>query len=139
MATAKISGDAWSILLPEHRVDIADGVSIAVRPLSLEAWAQILKWVESAAEDLKGAGVTLDALNRADGVTRLLNFVLSSAPWVLSLATGLDEEDVKRLPLPAAVRLLEGVLDINNVNVQHFQERVASVVGKLTGVRQMVQ
>lgn len=106
-------------------------VTIEVRPLSIEGWAQVFSWVQRSQESLRQAGIQLDSLQETSTLVNLLQLILSTAPSLLSMASGLPEQVVRSLPASAALDLLEGLLDINQRSLGRFQERMQVLVGKL--------
>lgn len=125
-----LSADEWALLASSETISLAPGVEVEIEPLSVEAWARILKWISETSETFRENGIFLEYLDRPSVLVRLLSIVMEKAPWVLAVASGLPEEDVKGLPAPAALALLEGVISVNQKNLDGFHQQMSSIVGK---------
>lgn len=130
---SQLSG--WDDLVPTFPItlhfDEGKTFTISVRPLSIEGWAQVFSWIRRSQDDLRRLGVRLDSLQDATTLVDLLQLLLSTAPSLLAMASGLSEQAVRDLPASAALDLLEGLLDVNQRSLDRFQQRMQSLVGKL--------
>jgi hypothetical protein len=114
-------------------------VALEIRPLPLSGWARVLRWVRSRLGELREQGVTLDNLDEPANMIAVLAMLLETGPDVLAEASGLDVTTVQSLPLDAAIRLLDGVINANKASLARFRESIEKVMGNFTSLARMVE
>jgi len=110
----------WDQLFPSKSFTIAS-TSIQVAPLSLEEISKVLNKLSSLADSLSdlnlgdGDGIAESGLSKEAGISvlSLVSTIMERSPDILSDISGLDEEDVKGLPLGTAVELFNFCLEVN--------------------------
>ena len=126
----KLSEEDWKSLLPGKEITIGS-TSFMIFPLGIRSLTNIIVSLKAALKELTEAEITLVNFVEADKFIIFASIILNKAPDVLSIATGVDIEDIKMLPLNPAVKLLEEVIDINVESQENLLKNLTSLAGKM--------
>lgn len=135
MNKVKLSDSDWSVLFPQQEYKLGR-TTLYLVPLSLVGLANIMAQVNTIVNKMEKLGVPLGELVATpQNVTLLVTTIVQDAPSILSELSGLDEEDVSKLPISAAVDLFSICLDVNLNSqeglVKNFK-RLGEKVAKMT-------
>lgn len=119
----------WDELFPGDELKIG-GQSITIRPLGLFKLASIIKKVKSLGKMLSSEGVTWENYNLPENLVILATVILDNAPDVLSDASNIDLEDIKRLPIEYNVLILDKVLEVNLKSKEALEKNFNSLAEK---------
>lgn len=98
----KLSDGDWKNLLPGEAVQIGSTV-IDIAPLTLEQLAKVIRRVS--------------AMRRKDATEdEIIDSMIAAAPDILEICTGLEKDDIRRLPAKTAFTLIEAVYRINKIS-----------------------
>lgn len=117
----KLQDSDWDALFPGEDYTIGS-TTFKIVPLSVEDLSIVLKRISTITNQL--ATLEMQVKDFAEGeesrpvdsgerILRLVQLIVEEAPDILSQMSGLDVEDIKGLPITAAVDLFNKVLDVN--------------------------
>jgi len=127
----KLSEGDWELLLPSKSVTLG-GTVVDIKPLGLEEFVKAVTRITTIREDFAQAGVTLENFNTGEGLTKFATILIEKLPDVLSDATKLEVNDLKRLPLASAVCLLDAVLEANIESQDGLLKNFEALAGKVS-------
>ena len=109
----KLGENDWAQLFPGEEFEIA-GTTLSIEPMDLQTLAHVLKKISTVMEAFPKVEVG-DVLAGTTNSSMLdfISKIVEDVPEVLSDMSGLDEEDVLRLPLDVGVELFAKCLDVN--------------------------
>ena len=110
MSTIRLSDQDWNILLPGEFITIGKQ-QIEIKPLGLGDLSLLMRELRLVIGKCSEAGITLD--NYESHFVSLAGIVLEEAPAIITLLINLDPEDVKRLPVAIATKILIACFRIN--------------------------
>lgn len=135
----RLSQTDWEMLLP-GRVLTFGTTMLEIRPLGLEDFAGIIRRVTVIKDDLVVAGINLENYSQGEGLMKLTTLLVDKIPDVLSDATDLVIEDIKKLPLSSVMSLISAVIEVNIEsqegllkNFGTLAENVSALVGSISG------
>ena len=106
----KLDSSDWDILLPGETVKIGNK-NLLIKPLGLSDLALLLRELKTVVKICSESGITLD--NYEAHLWQLAEIIMSETPHILTLVTGIDSEDVSRLPVAIAMKILNVCLQVN--------------------------
>ena len=131
----KLNESDWVILFPQKEYRLGT-TALHLVPLSLKSLATVMSSVNKIAEDV--AVLNIDFGNLTDNpkaIVSLVELIVKESPDILSELSGLDVEDISKLPLGTAVDLFSACLDVNLTSqdglIKNFQ-RLGEKVTKMT-------
>jgi len=120
----------WDLLLPE-KVAKLGSTEIPIKPMGLETLASVIRDVKSIQGELTEAGITLQNYSDIDKLIAMTSAVLDRIPEAMQKASGIHVDDLKRLPLNAAVHVLGVVLDANIDSHEGLEKNLLDLAGKI--------
>lgn len=109
----KLKESDWSVLFPAKDFRIADTV-LEITPLSLSSLARVTRRLTQCIEKINALGLSLESLQtEVPKIVELVSILLTDSPDILTELSGLDVEDIKKLPLHIAVELFTVCVDVN--------------------------
>jgi len=127
----KLSDKDWEILLPEKPFKIGTQ-TIYLRPLTIEQISRGIAELNALREELAKRGI--DAENYQARLPEVFECVLEHALGLLSEITGIEAEDLRRLPISIGVALLEAILEANGDDFLALSERLRKMTDRLRGL-----
>lgn len=127
----KLDSSDWDILLPGTPVKLGNKTLI-VKPLGLSDLALLMRELKTVIAKCSDAGITLE--NYQGNFLQLAEIILTEAPEVLTLLTGVDSDDVKRLPVTIAVELLTACLDANLSSQEELAKNLVASAQKISAL-----
>lgn len=131
MSTICLSDQDWDVLLPGKFIMIGKQ-RVEIKPLGLEALSLLMRELKLVVKNCSEAGITID--NYEDHFVNLASIILNQSPAIITLLTNIDTDDVKRLPLSIASKLLIFCFQINidsqddlSKNLQTLTNQVAAL------------
>lgn len=110
---ARLSDKDWMVLFPDHPFKIGETI-LFIKPLTLIGVSRTMGYVKLIGAEIQQAGLDLTNLQKnVPQMVALVTLILTHAPQILSELSGLDENDVQRLPLPIAIDLFSICLEVN--------------------------
>lgn len=110
---AKLKESDWEILFPAKDF-VLGSTSLELTPLSITGLATVIRKVTLIIDKVNLLEIDFNNFQTQVGkIVELVALILSDAPDILSEMSGLDVDDVKRLPLDVAVSLFDACLDVN--------------------------
>ena len=135
----KLTDSDWDLLLPGKVVTLGNTI-LDVKPLGLEDLGSIIRRVSTIRDDLSKSGLTLENYSKGEGLMKLTTILVEKIPDVLSDATGVAVEDIRKLPLTMTMSLLSAVIEVNLQsqegllkNFETLAENVTTLVGSISG------
>jgi len=110
-AKKKLNMD-WSEAIPGDEFKLGNA-SIIIEPLGLKNLIHITKRLRSVAIEFQAAGITWENYSTPEMLTTVISIVLENCPEVLSIASGIQQEDIDRLPLTLAMELAQKLVEVN--------------------------
>jgi len=134
MSKVTLSESDWAVLFPQQEHKIGN-TTLFLTPLSLLSLSKIMAQITAIIGKMEKLGVPLsDLISTPENTTLLVSVVIQDAPGILSELSGLEENDVSKLPLLVAIDLFSVCLDINLKsqegllkNFKRLGEKVAKV------------
>jgi len=127
----KLSDKDWEILLPEKPFKIGTQ-TIYLRPLTIEQISRGIAELNALREELAKRGI--DAENYQARLPEVFECVLDHALGLLSEITGIEAEDLRRLPVSVGVALLETIIEANGDDFLALAERLRAMSDRLRGL-----
>lgn len=109
----KLGANDWDQLFPGEEFVIA-GTTLMIEPMDLRTLSHVLKKIGSVMDSFPKVNLA-DALEGSNNGAMLefISKIVEDVPDVLSEMSGLDEEDVLRLPLDVGVELFTKCMEVN--------------------------
>jgi hypothetical protein len=134
----KLQDSDWNVLFPAE--DFVIGTTkLELIPLSLSGLARVTRKITQIIDKVNTLNLDFTDLQNASKIVELVALLLSDAPDILSEMSGLDVEDIQRLPLDTGVALFNTCLDVNlksqenlTKNFKGLGEKVARFMGNRT-------
>lgn len=121
--TVKLSDRDWEILIPG--VDFKLGnTTLKLKPLGLVSTKRAVSLIKDSLEFLAEKGVNELNYSAPKSILEIAHLVLDKAPELLSESSGLDVEDLNRVPMSVAISL---VLEVINVNLQSNEDLIKNL------------
>ena len=110
----RLNKSDWDSLFPGQEFQIAS-TTLTIVPLSLKGIATITSKLSKLATIVSTMSITLEDVDNRniEVLTTLVQLITEEAPEILSIMSGLHQEDVQKLPLSVAVELFSKCLDVN--------------------------
>jgi len=109
----KLKDSDWSALFP-YRAYVLGSTTLSIAPLSLQGLGLILSKVTQITEKLAAQNFNFKSLESDPStMIQLVALIISDAPEILSELSGLDVDDITRLPIEKAVDLFGVCLEVN--------------------------
>lgn len=104
-------------LIPSKSVDVY-GKTIIVHPLTLLGISNLISSLSVHVDELSSMGITLESLsseneNGKDNVIKLLGYLTTYCPNILTDITGIDVEVFNKLPFEKSLEIIMAVIDVN--------------------------
>lgn len=110
--TRRLKPETISKLFSVNQFQIGDE-SIAIKPMALIQWIDLISKINSLTEKFTAAGLTLQNYNANENLLKLVTIAINDFPEVLENATGVDREDLTELPPNVLIALISAVIEIN--------------------------
>jgi hypothetical protein len=104
------------------------GCTVTIIPIGLRRITQLGRRIGNIIAVLKTNGVNWDNFTEEGRIPDLAYAVVAEIPDLLSDLTGIHEEDISRLPLEDAIRLIETVVEVNISDLGAFEKKAKSLV-----------
>ena len=110
------------------------GTKVLLFPTPTERLARVVAQIKSVMGELKEAGLTFENYNEPENLITLAEVLMSRCPSVLSDASDIDLDDIRRLPPGEILVLLKGVIDINVKDRENLTKNFQSLTGAIKGL-----
>lgn len=138
----KLKESDWEVLFPAEDFKIGE-TTLELIPLSLAGLATITRRLTQMVDKVVALELSLDSLTSEAGkIVQLVALILGDAPEILAEMSGVDLDDIKRLPLDVAVSLFSACLDVNLRSQESLLKNFKGLGGKVAkfmGGNQTVQ
>lgn len=127
----KLKESDWEVLFPAEDFKIGS-TTLELTPLSLSGLATITRRLTNVVDKVTALELNLDSLTSEAGkIVQLVALILDDAPEILAEMSGLDLEDIQRLPLDVAVGLFSACLDVNLRSQESLVKNFKGLGGKV--------
>jgi hypothetical protein len=127
----KLKESDWEVLFPAEDFKIGS-TTLELTPLSLSGLATITRRLTNVVDKVTALELNLDSLTSEVGkIVQLVSLILGDAPEILAEMSGLDLEDIQRLPLDIAVGLFSACLDVNLRSQESLVKNFKGLGGKV--------
>lgn len=138
-AKTKLKESDWDVLFPSEEYKIGSS-TLSVAPLSLAGVAFVTKHITKIIDRIVELEIDLNNITgNAAKIVQVVSLILTESPEILAEMSGLDLEDIQRLPLDIAVDLFNTCLDVNlksqenlTKNFQSLGKKVVRLMGSRT-------
>ncbi len=138
----KLQASDWDVLFPSEPFTIST-TTFDVAPLSITGLSIVVKKVTRIIDKIVALDIDLNNLTgNAVKIIEVVSLILTEAPEILTEMSGLETDDVVRLPLDVAVDLFNHCLDVNlksqdslTKNFKGLGERVVKFMGNRTQIQ----
>ena len=130
----RLSDADWAELLPGRELKLGK-TNLTIKPLGLEELSGVIKQIRSVWGLFKKKGITPKNYKNPDNLETIAVTIISEVPGLLETLTGLDIEDIKRLPITPVVTMLNLAIDVNIDSQEGLEknlEDLAAKMGRLT-------
>ena len=132
----------WEILFPAEDFKIGS-TTLELTPLSISGLAAVIRKITAVIDKISALQIDINDLQgNAGKIVELVALLLSDVPEVLPEMSGLDVEDVQRLPLDIAVALFDACLEVNLRSQESLTKNFKGLgvkVAKFMGAKMTVQ
>lgn len=118
-------------LFPGDTLKIGNS-TVIIQPLGTGQLAIVGKKIKTVIESLKDKGVTFDNYNEPENVLILADVIMEDAPDLLAEAANIDVEDLKLLPIPVTVQILDKVIEVNMKSKDSLMGNFKSLMGRFS-------
>lgn len=122
----KLTDDDWAVLLPATAFRLGTQ-TLQLRPLGLAALGPVASELARIYEQL-----------REKDIDQMAALIVGESPALIAAMSGLDVEDVKRLPGLLAIGLATACIDVNIKSSEDFLKNLLALAGKITKFGQIV-
>lgn len=130
-----MTDEDWGILFPQNPVKIG-AQTLNIQPLTLEAYGTLTSLFQNQGFKDRLAERGIDQGNVEERIPQLVGVLLEITPETVELATGLNREDVAKLPMPDFFRLVNEVVRVNLEAQEDLEKNWwALVVGAIQMIR----
>jgi hypothetical protein len=127
----KLAESDWEILFQATDYKIGSTV-LELTPLSLASLARITRRLTAIVDKVSALELNLESLGSdASKIILLVELLLTDCPEILSELSGLDVNDVQRLPLDIAVELFNVCVDVNLQSQDNLVKNFKGLGGKV--------
>lgn len=128
--TIKLDEQDWAELLKGKSVKVGQKI-LTVRPYTIAELTKLKLMFVGIQQEMKKEGFTTgEALTSEKGMARLFEYIASNCPVLIEMATGLDREEVPKLPIAAGLTLVAEIINANIESQKGLQEAL-SYLGKV--------
>lgn len=128
----KLVESDWEMLFPVETFTIGQQTRLELTPLSLAGLARVSRQLTAVIGEIAELEVTLDDLTQnAPKIVQVVAIILDKSPGILADMSGLDIDDVQRLPLHIALELFNACLDINLTSQESLVKNFKGLGGKV--------
>ena len=130
----RLTPSDWEMLLPGAKHTLGR-TELTVVPFGVEALKGVVSYLRSVQDTLVSKGITKENYKEPENLLAITELVLSGAPEILALSSGLHVDDVKRLPPTHAVGLVSKIIAVNIESQEGLVKNLvalAETVGSLT-------
>lgn len=128
----KLNESDWEMLFPAQDFMIGQNTHLDLVPMNLAQLAKITRHLTKIIGQVSQMEITLnDLMGDAPKIVEVVALILSEAPEILSEMSGLDVEDVQRLPLHVGLELFSECLDINLQSQESLIKNFKGLGGKI--------
>lgn len=112
MGIIKLTQNDWEELLPSVAVTLGKTI-VEIKPLGVEHLKSMVLKISTVYQAMVERGITLDSMDTTEGMAAIFDTVVDYSPKLLEEATGIDANDIIKLPFAKGVELLRAVLEVN--------------------------
>jgi len=123
-------------LIPCRSVKVY-GHNVAIHPLTLSQISSIISKLTLHSKILQKEGITLEKLSSEDNqevIGKLLLYLISKCPDLLSDLSGLDIKLFEKLPFDKSVEILTAVIELNLESKDTLIKNLSSLANITTGL-----
>lgn len=124
----RLKQNDWDILFKKHDYIIGT-TTLKLIPLSLENLPGVVSEFLKISGSLIKEGITTD--NYVSKLKELSILVANKAPGLISIMSGLHEDDIKKLPIPIVVSLLTECIKVNIEDQEDFLKNLMALADKV--------
>lgn len=125
----KLKQNDWKTLFPVETFTIGT-TKLEITPLSLENVPAMVRDITVLVNRLSEKNIKLGEFS--DNLETVLLLVLEDAPGIISTLSGLDVDDLKKLPINIAILLAIKCLEVNFSDQQDLLKNLMTLVEKVT-------
>ena len=121
----KLKQNDWKALFPIEKFQIGETV-LELKPLALENLPKVVEDVEHLKAVLAEKDIVLG--NFGENWDVIIKLIASDAPGIVSTLSGLDVDDIMRLPLGVAVSLTSKCVEVNRKSATDLVKNLTTLV-----------
>ena len=125
----KLDQKDWQILFKTETFKLGQ-TKLELRPLSLRDIPKVVGDIAKIVETCKQKGLSVETW--ADNFQKVILSILPDVPGLLSVMSGLDPDDISKLPLAVALELAKKCLQVNLDDVENLLKNLTALVEALT-------
>jgi hypothetical protein len=132
----KLKQNDWKTLFPVEIFQIGE-TKLELKPLALVDLPKIIKDFERLRDILAEKEISFN--NFGDNLDFIIKLLVSDAPGIVATLSGLDVEDIKRLPLGLAINLTSKCIEVNRTSSKDLVKNLTALVEGATNTMMMTQ
>lgn len=121
----KLKQNDWEVLFPAEYYPLGS-TKLEIRPLSVNKLPEVVRDIKKIIEALSKSDITLGTAS--DNIATLVKIVVSEAPGLISVMSGLDAEDVGNLPMSIAIDLATKCMQVNIADQESLIKNLTALV-----------
>jgi hypothetical protein len=130
----RLTDEDFALLLPTEVVTVGKSL-VPVAPLGIADLQILVQKLSAIHSDLVEAGITLKNYSDESKLLPLVDIIMGKAPTILSDASGIAVEDLRRLPLTSTVKIASEVLRINVKSQEGLEKNLSSLADMIARIQ----
>ena len=124
------SDEDWKELLPGKEIKLGSKI-ITILPLDIVGFAFAVRRIATITDVLKAAKITQSNFSSPDMLSELTKILIDNVPDIISHASSIPVNDLKRLPFGKTLEIMDKVLDVNAESIEGLEKNLPSLVAKI--------
>lgn len=125
MAAIRLNDGDWNMLVKTVPVALGN-TTIEIAPVGLPGMSALIETINGVFAAMVEKGITV--ANIDEHPIDLFQILAEKAPAFLEALTGVDRDDIARLPIAKGVELLRAVVEVNLVDPRALAENIKAVM-----------
>lgn len=136
MDKVKLTSEDWDALMPGAKYKLGN-TSLQLRPLTITEITEITRIFKKTSTTLLDRGIDSEDYFAADNLAIIAEIIIEAAPGIVSDCSGLDVDDVKRLPVEWAIDLIRELIEINLGAKSSLEKNLTALTETIKGVQEV--
>lgn len=125
MGVIRLNDGDWNVLMKTVPVSLGS-TTIEIAPIGLPGMSALIENINSVFAAMVEKEITI--ANIEEHPIDLFQILAEKAPAFLEALTGVDRDDIARLPIAKGVELLRAVIEVNLVDPKAMAENIKAVM-----------